>query len=120
LLPQQRWLSFASYAQWGLGVGTQQCRGKYSYFRWARRSRLICAVEASQPLPHFIRAGTWVKFEPSPGDGDWPSSFDPSAAEFACGFQGFYLFHLGARAKRVSAAATSPTMRPAPRAFIIT
>ena len=100
-------------------MGTQHCHGKYTYFRWARRPRLICSVEAGQPLPHFVRPGTWVQVKPSPGDGDWPPGFDPGAAEFSGSFQGFYLFYLGTSPKQAPAAAASPTMRPAPRAFII-
>ena len=78
-------------------MGKQHNRGNYTYFRWARRPRLICAVGSDQPLPHFVRSGTWVQFERSSGDGDWPPGFDPGAAEFACSFQGFYLSSLSAR-----------------------
>jgi hypothetical protein len=96
-------------------VSTQRKYDDYTYFRLVRRSERVCAVRTGDAFPTALRSGDWVQCILSPEEGDWLPGFDPHVAEFACSFQGFYLFNLGARTTQASDIAADSAVQPALR-----
>ncbi len=68
-------------------------RPAYRLFRRARNPDLCCAVLEDGEFPSVLTPNDWAPAEVLEADQIRPPGFSESAAQYACTYQGFYLFH---------------------------
>ncbi len=71
----------------------------YQMFRLAKAPSRCCAILDGDRFPQVLGPNEWAEAEYLDELGPRPPGFDEAAAQYACAFQGFYLFTWSGRKK---------------------